>query len=76
MQLKIKDVHSLSDATTRSLPASASRLLSELYAAPLGDEVLMEVECVSSEPSLDWLPLRRAASTCSLAPREGWDSCF
>lgn len=55
---------------------SVSRLESELYVALFGDEVLTDVECISSEPSLDWLPRRRPASTCSLAPSVGWENCF
>lgn len=61
---------------SRGLLVSASRLLSKFTAALLEDEMLTDVEWMSSGPSLDWLPLRRPASMCSLAPSVGWDSCF
>lgn len=53
-----------------------SRLVSELLVTLLGDEVFTDKECMSSGPSLDWLPLRRPASMWSLVPSAGWDNCF
>lgn len=58
------------------LPISVSRLVSELTVALFGEEVVTDVDCMSSEPSLDWLTLRRPASMFSVAPSVGWDNCF
>lgn len=44
--------------------------------ALFGEEVETDDGWVRSEPSLDWLPLKRPASTCSFAPSVGWDICF
>lgn len=40
-----------------------------------GDEVLTDMEWVSSGPSLDWLPLR-TPSICSFVTSIGWETCL